>query len=115
VFIWHNGDGWHLRVVDRVDDVEHVYAGVITTDGSFTDINPIKNDSADEFGERGDQRLKYHFTLFNASDGLDWRVEDASYLSFTLYRDGDLMPTRYIFVGESGEHHPSDNGFTYSE
>src|SRR5690348_14690942 len=44
VYVWHDGDGWHIRTTDA-RPVDHHYTGTIRLEPSaanFTDIRPVR-------------------------------------------------------------------------
>jgi hypothetical protein len=111
VYIWHGDDGWHLRATERNGDSGHTYTGVLETDGWFSAVEKLRLETSDGAQRRDDGSVGFRFTVYNGTDGVDWRLHGASWVTFALYRDGDPMDTDDIYLGADGDH-PGDNGFT---
>ena len=75
VYVWHDGDGWHIRATDK-RATDHHYTGSIhiSRNGSFTDVRPVRDEKDDRVSVDGDDTLHYDFHTFASIDGVDFRV-----------------------------------------
>ncbi|HKA12630.1 MAG TPA: hypothetical protein VKI99_19380 [Candidatus Dormibacteraeota bacterium] len=75
VYVWHDGDGWHIRSTDK-RPTDHHYTGSIhlSKGGSFTDLHPVRDEKDDTVSVDGDNTLHYDFHTFASIDGVDFRV-----------------------------------------
>src|SRR5215467_2073814 len=49
VYLWHDGDGWHIRATDR-RPVDHHYTGTVRllpSAESFVDVRPVRDERDD--------------------------------------------------------------------
>lgn len=99
VYLWHNTDGWHLRVT-HVNDKHRTYSGEITTGGTITDVSAVKVEKNDhhELGPNG-HALTFKFNNYGGVDGLDFRTSCAPRLHVELRADGNILPTENVFIG----------------
>jgi hypothetical protein len=112
VYFWHDANGQHLRTTDP-DGTEHWYYGVLTTDGTFTNLERVRDERDDSASIVGpaDNELDFRFHTFSGIDGIDFRIDGGSYQTLTLYRDGSVLPVDHIFLGAYSVH-PDNNPFT---
>ena len=76
VYVWHDGDGWHIRTTDQ-RAVDHHYTGTIRllpAGESFVDLRPVRDERDDRIFVDGDNVLHYDFHTFASIDGADFRV-----------------------------------------
>jgi hypothetical protein len=76
VYLWHDGDGWHVRTTDQ-RPVDHHYTGTIRLQPageSFVDVRPVRDERDDRVFVDGDNVLHYDFHTFASVDGADFRV-----------------------------------------
>jgi hypothetical protein len=76
VYVWHDGDGWHIRSTDQ-RPVDHHYTGTIRLQpagASFVDIRPVRDERDDRVFVDGGNVLHYDFHTFASVDGADFRV-----------------------------------------
>jgi hypothetical protein len=110
VFIWRDRDGLHLRTTTRGQ--EHVFSGVIRTDGRFADVCGVRMEGNDFIRlSRDRDTITFRFRTAGGEDGIDFRVWESERLSFDLFIDGHRIDTRNIYVGYRGWH-PYRNEFT---
>jgi hypothetical protein len=110
-YMWHDGDGWHVRVTHRNND-EKTYTGIITTPGRIVAVDRVLNEGADTVALSADhQTMAFSFHNYGRIDGIDFRTECAPRLSVGVRGDGNLLPTNRIFLGEN-EVHPASDPFT---
>lgn len=109
VFIWHDRDGLHLRTTTH--GREHVFSGVIRTDGHFRDVHSVRAERDDRYRLDCDRdTINFRFHTAGGVDGLDFRIKGGDKVYFDLYMDGHKIATRQIYVGRNGWH-PHDNTF----
>src|SRR5438034_1482628 len=57
VYVWHDGDGWHIRTTDA-RPTDHHYTGIIRlSDGAFADMRPVRDEKDDRVTVGGDGLL----------------------------------------------------------
>jgi hypothetical protein len=115
-YVWHDGDGWHLRSTDATSGPHH-YTGTITPapGASLVDIRPVRLDPRDRFVVAQDG-LHYSFTTHEGVDGVDFRVAGCrrsapESLTFALQKDGHGDDPQLIDIGDQGRH-PGTDPFT---
>lgn len=108
-YIWHDDAGLHLRTTGP--GPRRLFKAKLTTDGSFSNVQLIRLEGDDWFSVRGGgQTLVTQFETFDGIDGVDFRIDGGNELRLKLKLDGQLIPTRDIYLGRNGEH-PSENPF----
>lgn len=109
-FIWQDQDGLHLRTTTRGQ--EHVFSGVIRTNGRFVDVERKQLEHGDFCRVNPDRdTITFRFTTTSGSDGMDFRVRDGERLNFDLFIDGHKINPHEIYLGERGWH-PRSSDFT---
>ena len=110
VFIWHDHQGMHLRT--STHKREHVYSGVIRTDGHFSDVHGVREERGDFHRVSWDRdTITFRFDTDGGTDGLDFRVKRGDRVFFDLYKDGHRISTQEIHLGHDGRH-PDDSHFS---
>src|SRR5215472_8979967 len=110
VYVWHDGDGWHVRATDK-RATDHHYTGTIrlSRNGNFTDVQPVRDEKDDRVSVDGDDTLHYDFHTFASIDGVDFRVTcgsqrgadvDRQRLTFHALFDGRPIADR-VRIGDS--------------
>ncbi len=109
-FIWQDKEGVHVRTTTF--GKEHIFSGVIRTDGKFSDVFG-KLAQADDFFNVSDNqdKITFQFTDAGQSSGIDFYFKNATYLNFSLSMDGDEINSDDIFIGKDGWH-PASYKFT---
>ncbi|MDR3564878.1 MAG: hypothetical protein P4N59_26065 [Negativicutes bacterium] len=109
-FIWFDRDGWNLRTASK--SREHVYTGVIRTNGEFVDVRGVREEHGDRIRLNHERdRISFQFeTDPRDTDGIDFRVRDGDRVNFDLYVDGELIDTHEIHLGRHNIH-PHSNDF----
>lgn len=136
-YIWQDDDGFHIWTTAR--GAEHVFSGVIRTDGNlfnvrghrleggdsfkkyddirekswFDDRNKSKGKGFSAFGRHVDydkDQIRFKFETTSGSEGLNFRINNADYIEFDLYIDGYPINRKAIHIGENGWH-PNSNKF----
>jgi hypothetical protein len=104
VYLWHDEEGWHLRVTHGGDD-RRVYSGTLVTSGTFSDVDAVKLEKDDFFKVGPDGHvLSFRFVNYGGIDGLDFFTHCADAIHFDLRGDGHLLPTSMIYVGHDADH-----------
>jgi hypothetical protein len=104
VYVWHNTDGWHLRVTHRGDD-GRVFTGTIWTAGTINHVVPVKFEK-DDSAKTGpnDHVLTLRFANYGGIDGVDFVTHCAEGLHINLKVDGRELPVERVFVGHTSFH-----------
>jgi hypothetical protein len=115
VYLWHDNDGWHLRVTHNGHD-EALFAGTISTPGEIT-YQRVQDEKADKtsVGPFG-HVLAFRFTNYGYMDGVDFQTTCAPRITFDLEAGTDeghlhQIGTERIFVGHA-DSNPTSNPFT---
>jgi len=108
--VWHDhNDEFHVKSANFRK--QHVFSGVIQTDGRFYDIDENNFENGDFVKvDRDRNTIRFHFTG-RGIDEFNFRVRGGDTLKFDLNRDGRDMASNEIFIGQHGRH-PRDNRFT---
>jgi hypothetical protein len=109
VYVWHDGDGWHVRATD-VRAVDHHYTGTIhlgPAAAAIVDVRPVRDERDDRVSVDGDNTLHYDFHTYASIDGVDFRVtcstgrqRDRERLTFHTELDGHPIADR-VRIGDS--------------
>ncbi len=109
-FIWHDGDGMHMRAHTKMFAMP--FSGTIRTDGQFTAVRGKKLEYGDHYWLDGSKKtIHFKFRAAGAMDGLDFRVTGGSQLVFNLTVDNVQANPDEIFLGREGWR-PSSHHFT---
>jgi len=137
-YISYDNDGFHLWTTTR--GAEHVFTGVIKTDGRFVQVrghslegddrlnqnnkhrNWFQSDDQRFFGgsryklkgrevDYGDQKISFRLETARGSDGISFRVRDGNQVTFELYMDGSRIDPNDINIGDDSWH-PNRSKFT---
>lgn len=109
-FIWHDGDGMHMRVHTKMFAL--AFSGTIKTDGHFTAVHGKKLEYGDHYWlSNNKQVIHFKFHTAGAVDGLDFKVMGGNHLVFSLMLDGVQANPNEIFLGHEGWR-PSSSHFT---
>jgi hypothetical protein len=108
-YIWHDHNGWHLRVT-HPGHQRVVFTGVITSPRPihFERVQDERNDTialAD-----GGTRLTFRFVNYGYLDGADF-VDSCAATTFRLADAGTLLTPNHIYLGTHAAR-PSNNPFT---
>lgn len=108
-YVWHDGNGWHVRVTHHGSD-RLVFSGRIVSSASL-DATPVKLEKNDVVTLSSDRRtITFRFVNYGAVDGFDFRTACAQRLTFTLNMGGQPTPVAEIWLGR-GNVHPLENPF----
>ena len=112
LYVWHDeNDELHLRAVNNsFRDNQHVFTGIIRTDGRFHNIENRELENGDYIKVDNDRNtIRFRFTG-RGIDGIDFKVRGGDTVDFDLYKDGKEMPTKEICIGKESWH-PWHNNF----
>jgi len=108
VYVWHDGDGWHVRTTDA-RPVDHHYTGTIHLSpaaASVVDVRTVRDERDDRVVVDGTNTLHYDFHTFASVDGVDFRVtcsaggRERERLAFHTEFDGHPIADR-VRIGDS--------------
>jgi hypothetical protein len=113
--VWHNADGWHVRVVNGKGSRDHRYQGTITVENGV--VESISSHLANKNGAESQWKhgakkneISFDFTTFEREDGINFKAsKGASSVRFSLMIDGKEVPNQ-IFVGKRGDN-PASSTF----
>ena len=110
-YMWHDRDGWHVRVTHHKTNLRS-FSGQITTTGKFGAAKPVRLEKADSFAVSPDRHsLTFLFKNHGYIDGVDFTTRCAPSLTFAFQSDGKTTPTARIVIGRNSVH-PKHNPFT---
>jgi hypothetical protein len=108
-YIWHDRNGWHLRVT-HAGSRGVVFSGTIHASAPL-DADPVKLEQNDQFTVSADRKtITYRFVNYGRIDGLDFKTSCAKTLSFRGLMAGHKLPIWRIWIGHRGLH-PLENPF----
>jgi hypothetical protein len=125
VYVWHDGDGWHVRSTDR-RPTDHHYTGTIRLlpgGARFTAVRTVRDEKDDRVTVDGDNVLHYDLHTFASIDGFDFRVgcqadprarRDRERLAFHTMFDGHPVADRVRIGAEKRTPSSADFGFVRS-
>ena len=110
VTVWHDDDGWHVRVThNSIHD--RVFAGEILTKGELVDVHAVKLEKNDILKVGPKQHgLVFRFNNYGGTDGFDFNTNCAPGLEFGFLSDGRIVPPKRIAIGHDA-HHPAHDPF----
>ncbi|MGZ4674304.1 MAG: hypothetical protein ACXV8K_16710 [Ilumatobacteraceae bacterium] len=110
VYMWHDGDGWHIRVTHANDD-KTTFTGRLQTSGEFVGVHPIALEHNDlvHVGSGG-HVVTFKFENYGHIDGFDFHTSCAPSIFVSLARGTHRLPTDRIFIGDH-EVHPAADPF----
>ncbi|HYL53222.1 MAG TPA: hypothetical protein VEZ15_14715 [Acidimicrobiia bacterium] len=110
VAVWHNDDGWHVRVTHNTLH-DRVFSGVVETRGALVDVTPVGLERNDHLKVGPDKHtILFRFNNYGRLDGFDFRTSCAPSLNFLFLSDGRRVPAARISIGSNGVH-PAHNPF----
>ena len=110
VYLWHDGDGWHLRVTHKTDDRLYV-TGTLRTGGVFAAVTGVALERNDHFTVGPDgHTITFRFNNSGHIDGLNFRTHCASALEMGFQADDHRLPANRIVIGHNDQH-PDNNPF----
>ncbi|OGO51959.1 MAG: hypothetical protein A2Z32_12505 [Chloroflexi bacterium RBG_16_69_14] len=108
-YLWHDANGWHLRVT-HPGTAKVIFNGTVTSNAALT-VRGYRLETGDGITLSADKKtLTYRFANHGRVDGLDFRTACASRLWFKGSMAGAKLPVGRIWIGRAG-HHPLQNPF----
>jgi hypothetical protein len=108
-YIWHDANGWHLRVT-HAGTTRAVFTGRIVSSAPMTAV-PIRLEGGDTMALSADRlTLTYRFYNYGRLDGINFKTACARRVSFSGSLNGAKLPVRRIWIGR-GNRHPLENPF----
>jgi hypothetical protein len=104
VALWHDADGWHLRVSEAGPD-RAVFTGVVSTDGLLVSVRRHL-EGGDITLSPGPHSVVYRFTNYGGVDGIDFGALCGSTIRVTAFMNGRPVPVSHVVIG-SGDTHPA--------
>jgi len=109
-YIWHDANGWHLRVTHRGTG-RVVFTGRIVASAPMTAV-PVRLEPGDSIALSADRlTLTYRFYNYGGVDGVDFRTACARRVTFGGSMSGVTLPVGRIWIGHYNRH-PLQNPFT---
>jgi len=110
-YMWHDGNGWHIRVTHRGDN-RKTFSGQLTTKGDFVNASPVRLEKSDQFQVSSDKHsLTFLFKNYGGIDGVNFHTHCAPSITFAFQSDGTTTKPSHIVIGRNN-HHPRNNPFT---
>jgi len=108
-YIWHDANGWHLRVTHAGTRLA-VFSGRIRAGAPMT-VTGSQLEGRDRFWLSADRMtLSYRFTNYGHIDGLDIKTACAPWITFGGTMNGFRLPVGRIVIGHD-DVHPLQNPF----
>jgi hypothetical protein len=112
VYMWHDTNGWHLRVTHKSDSLRTFSGQLITGGGSFSDVTAVKLETGDAYAVSQNQRtISFLFLNYGHIDGLNFHTHCVPSIAFAFQSDGVVVPPAKITIGHAGVH-PKTDPFT---
>ena len=113
IYMWHDGDGWHIRATHRTTN-KRTFAGQLSTGGTFAKVHAVQLEKSDSLQvSNGGHNITFLFKNYGHIDGVDFRTHCAPSVSFAFQSDGKPAPAGKIVIGHNGVH-PASDPFTIS-
>jgi hypothetical protein len=108
-YVWHDANGWHLRVTHH-GNAGVVFSGRIVSNEPVS-VTGVRLEAGDTIALSADHKtVTYRFTNHGLVDGLDLRTACATRLAFAGSMGGSKLPVGRIWIGRNGIH-PLGNPF----
>ena len=102
-YIWHDKDGWHLRVTHATDD-KRVYTGVIHSTKPMTK-EPVALEKTDSVKLSADRKtLTFSFANYGFIDGVDFTTDCSQAVTFALRAGGRHLDRTRVYLGAKKAH-----------
>lgn len=110
-WIWHDKDGYAIRVTHRQDAKVMVFTGSVFADRPI-EVKGVQLEKSDHYWFSDDHKTLYFaFTNAGYTDGIDFRADCAAKVTFGVRADATLMPASRVRLGSHAVAAPS-NPFT---
>ena len=108
VYMWHDVNGWHIRVTHHTDSLR-TFSGQLITSGTFANVKAVQLEAGDAFAVSANHHtVSFLFTNYGHIDGLDFMTHCAPSITFAYQSDGVTVPPGRIAIGHAGAHPPTD-------
>lgn len=109
-YLWHDNDGWHLRVTHRTKH-KMVFTGIVSASSPIT-FARVKDEARDKVTLSPDhKRLTFRFVNYGGLDGVDFTDACAISARFAFAVDGHRATRNQVYVGAHSAR-PRSNPFT---
>jgi hypothetical protein len=110
-YMWHNSDGFHIRVTHRTDN-RKTFSGQLTSAGIFVKTSAVRLEKGDVFQVSPDRHsITFLFKNYGGIDGVNFHTRCAPSVKFAFQSDGKATRTSRIVIGRHNRH-PRNNPFT---
>ena len=107
-YMWHDGDGWHIRVTHHNTNLR-TFSGQLSTSGTFANVSPMHLEKSDQFQVSSDRRsINFQFKNYGHIDGLNFHTRCAPSFNVAFQSDGITAPPSKIVIGHGGVNPPTD-------
>jgi hypothetical protein len=97
-FVWRDDDGWHVRWTTK--GKRRTFAGTISCDGAFMNVEPVSKGQRDWVKRRGDGVIRFDTVVEGGVDGVDFRLSpSAERITFDLEMDGRPVAPDLVRLG----------------
>ena len=97
-YLWHDSNGWHLRVTHPTRQ-RMVFRGVISATAPIS-FQPVRDEKRDKVTLSADHKtLVFRFVNYGGIDGVDFTDSCASTTKFALALDGHRLGRNHIYIG----------------
>ena len=111
VYMWHDINGWHIRVTHHTDSLR-TFSGQLITNGTFANVAPVQLEAGDTLATSANKHtISFLFTNYGHVDGLNFMTHCSTAIQFAFQSDGHTVPPTNIIIGH-GRVHPADDPFT---
>jgi hypothetical protein len=111
VYMWHDVNGWHIRVTHHTDSLR-TFSGQLITNGTFANLGAVKLEPGDTLAQSANKHtVSFLFTNYGHIDGLNFMTHCATSIQFAFQSDGNTVPSSRIVIGAGGAH-PAGDPFT---
>jgi hypothetical protein len=111
VYMWHDANGWHIRVTHHTDSLR-TFSGQLITNGTFANVAAVKLEAGDSLATSANHHtISFLFTNYGHIDGLNFVTHCATSIQFAFQTDGHVVPPAKIIIGH-GNVHPASDPFT---
>jgi hypothetical protein len=114
-YFWHGfgGEDAGLNLYTTTPwNSEHTFTAVLTTNGTFRDLDRSRFEPADDAAiSGGGHVLVVRLHTYDGIDGVNFHIEGGTFVTLRLYHEGHEIDPAFIHVGAFGVH-PNDNPFT---
>jgi len=109
-YLWHDSNGWHLRVTHATKH-QKVFTGTITATSPIT-FARVRDERHDKTTLSADKKkLTFRFVNYGGIDGVDFGDACATSTHFAFAIDGHKASRNQIYIGRHSSR-PGTNPFT---